>query len=105
MANPNVKQTPEVSTPYRGPLHPGAVIKRRLFDPLNLSQKEFCERHNINETRFSRILNGHQKITADTAIDLAKAFGLSEMFFMNLQNRHDIEEAKRRSPEGIGRGD
>lgn len=80
---------------FRAPLHPGALIKLRLFDPLGVSQKAFCEAHDLSETTFSRVLNGRQDITADTAIKLSKAFKLSEMFFMNLQSQHALALEKR----------
>jgi len=81
---------------YQEPWHPGVIIKRRLFAPLNITQKEFCETHNIKEAKFSKILSGALPITAETAFELSQAFQLSEMFFMNLQNRHDLEIARRR---------
>lgn len=94
------KRATEPGVGYAEPFHPGMVIRRRLFEPLNISQKKFCEIHGISETKFSRVLNGIQPITADTAIELAKAFGLSEMFFMNLRNRHELEMAKRKRGAG-----
>lgn len=90
------KRATDPGVVYAEPFHPGMIIRRRLFEPLNISQKKFCEKYGISETKFSRILNGNQPITADTAIEFAKAFGISEMFFMNLRNRHELEMAKRK---------
>ncbi len=83
---------------------PGHIIDVELFQPLGVTQRAFCEEHGIEPSTFSRVLKGAQPITADTAIKFSKAFGLSEFFFMRLQERHDIEMAKRKLTEEAGDG-
>ncbi len=94
-----VKQdtSPKSESVLRGPLHPGELIRRRFFEPLKIPQVEFCKTYGINETKFSRLLNGKVPITAETANELSEAFGMSPMFFMNLQSRYSLEMVKRDS--------
>ena len=67
-------------------IHPGEIIRRRFFEPLSETQAKFCERTGIEKSKFSRILKGTLKITPETANELSAAFGMSPMFFMNLQS-------------------
>lgn len=75
---------------WKRPIRPGEIIRRRFFEPMGLSQAEFCSKFGIEKSKFSRILKGAQKITPETATELSVAFGMSAMFFMNLQSQHDL---------------
>ena len=79
------------------PIHPGEILRRRFFEPLAKSQVEFCAEYGIDPSNFSRILNGTQKITAKTANQFSEAFGMSAMFFMNLQSQHDLRSRRKKT--------
>jgi addiction module HigA family antidote len=81
---------------WQTPIHPGEIIRRRFFDPLGMTQADFCAKHKIEKSKFSRIINGSLKITAETATELSEALGMSAMFFMNLQSQHDLALAKKK---------
>jgi addiction module HigA family antidote len=105
MQNPERKPADSVGAVWRGPLHPGELIRRRFFEPLvqeGMSQRAFCEEHGIDRSKFSLLLRGKREITPETAIELADAFGVSAMFFMNLQGRYDLEVTKRMADEAKG---
>ena len=76
---------------WRGPLHPGEIIRVRFFDKLNITQAEFCRRFPIGQSQLSRILAGQSSITKDSAKVFSEAFGMTPMFFMNLQNAYDLQ--------------
>ena len=76
------------------PPHPGEIVKRRFFDPLNMTQAEFCRRYGVEKTKLNRLLKGEVKITADTANELSIAFGMNPMFFMNLQSQYEVAKAE-----------
>ena len=78
---------------WQPPIHAGEIIRRRFFAPLGVTQAEFCAEHGIERSKFSRILRGNQRITPETANELAAAFGMSAMFFLNLQSQHDLAVA------------
>jgi antitoxin HigA-1 len=86
----------ETTMDWQPPIHPGEIIRRRFFAPLSMSQADFCKKWDISTTIFSRLLNGKQRITTETATTLSAAFGMSAMFFMNLQSRYDLETADRK---------
>ena len=88
--------TEETKLDWQPPIHPGELIRLRYFVPLGVSQADFCKKWDISTTIFSRLLNGKQRITPETATTLSAAFGMSAMFFMNLQNRYDLETANRK---------
>lgn len=90
MNNTKPEQLPGENPDWQRPIHPGEIIRRRFFDPIGLNQADFCKKWRIEPSKFSRILNGSQKITPETATTFSAAFGMSAMFFMNLQNQHDL---------------
>lgn len=102
MLKPKPQRTPRAVGAWTEPLHPGQIIKRRFFDPLNVTQREFCKEHGIETSKFSELLRGKRDITAETAMELSDAFGVSAMAFMNLQSRHNLEMAKRITEESPG---
>ncbi len=99
------KLKPQVTKQAEGWLEdaikPGDVIRRRFFEPLKVSQSEFCSRHGIEKTKFSRILRSELKITPETATELGQAFGMSAMFFMNLQTQHDLRVLAKKGAQDV----
>jgi addiction module HigA family antidote len=90
-----MKDTKPAESPIREaewsePIHPGEIIRRRFFAPMNLSQAAFCKQFHIDPSKLSRILNGTMRISPETANEFSDAFGMSPMFFLNLQSQHEL---------------
>jgi len=76
------------------PVHAGEVLLEEFMQPLGLSQNALAKALHVTPRRINEIVNGKRSITADTALRLAKFFGNSAEFWMNLQNRYDLETAR-----------
>ena len=74
-----------------GPITPGEILKEEFLDPLGISAYRLAKRVNIPQSRVSGIINGTRRITADTAMRLAKAFGTTPQFWLNLQMRYELD--------------
>ena len=77
------------------PLHPGEVLREEFLVPLNLSAGALAKTCGLPRTRIERITAETIGISADTALRLGKALGTSAQLWMNLQNRYDVEIARR----------
>lgn len=75
--------------------HPGKILALEFLEPLNLSQNALANAINVPANRINLIIRGQRGITADTDVRLARYFGLSEGFWLRLQNAYDLTEARR----------
>lgn len=73
------------------PIHPGEVLLADFLEPLALSQYRLAHCISVPPRRINEIVHGKRAVTADTALRLARFFGNSEQFWLNLQARHDLE--------------
>jgi antitoxin HigA-1 len=73
------------------PIHPGEVLMQEYLEPLGVTQYRLAIAIGVPPRRINEIVHGKRRITADTALRLARYFGTSEPFWMNLQGRHDLE--------------
>lgn len=73
------------------PIHPGEVLLEEYLGPLGVSQYRLAQAIGVPPRRINEIVLGKRAITADTALRLAKFFGTSERFWLNLQSRFEIE--------------
>jgi addiction module HigA family antidote len=78
------------------PIHPGEILLEEFLEPLNLSQYRLAKDISVPPRRINEIVHGKRGITADTALRLARYFGTSERFWLNLQVRYDLEVEKER---------
>jgi len=78
------------------PVHPGDVLLEEFLKPLGLTQYRIAKDVNVPPRRINEIVHGKRAITADTALRLARYFGTSEKFWLNLQARYDLEIEKDR---------
>ena len=78
------------------PVHPGEVLQQEYLEPLGLTQHRVAIAINVPPRRINEIVHGKRGITADTALRLARFFGTTERFWLNLQGRHDLEIEKDR---------
>lgn len=85
------------------PVHPGEILAEDLMKPLGLSINRLARDMRVPVNRMSEIINGKRGISADTALRLARYFGTTPEFWMNLQAAHDLELAQRSSAERIER--
>ena len=85
---------------HREPTHPGEMLLEEFLTPMGLTQRELADEIRVPYQRVNEIVNGRRGITPSTALRLAKYFGNSEGFWMNLQLRWDLYQA-RRSEEGV----
>ncbi|MHB8731485.1 MAG: HigA family addiction module antitoxin [bacterium] len=76
------------------PIHPGEILNEEFLKPLRISQYRLAKAINVPPRRINEIVHGTRAITADTALRLARYFGTSERFWLNLQARHDVEVEK-----------
>ena len=85
------------------PVHPGEILREDLLKPLGLSINRLGRDLRVPVTRMSEIINGRRGITADTALRLARYFGTTPEFWMNLQASFDLDVAQRASADRIAR--
>ena len=78
------------------PIHPGEVLLEEFLQPMELSQYRLAKDITVPPRRINEIVHGKRAITADTALRLARYFGTTERFWMNLQIRYDLEVVKAR---------
>lgn len=73
------------------PIHPGEVLVEDFLTPLALSQYRLAKDISVPARRINEIAHGKRGISADTAIRLARYFGTSERFWLNLQAQYDLD--------------
>ena len=76
------------------PIHPGEILQEEFLIPLELSQYRLAKDITVPPRRINEIVHGKRSISADTALRLARYFGTSERFWLNLQARFDLETEK-----------
>ena len=76
------------------PVHPGEILFEEFLKPLGVSQYRLAKDINVPPRRINEIVHGKRSISADTALRLARYFGLSERFWLNLQSRYALEVEK-----------
>ena len=78
------------------PVHPGEILLEEFLSPLGVSQYRLAKETSVPARRINEIVRGLRSISADTALRLARYFGTSERFWLNLQARYDLELEKDR---------
>ncbi len=78
------------------PIHPGEILLEDFLVPLRLSQYRLAKGISVPPRRINEIVHGKRSISANTALRLSRFFGTSERFWLNLQNRYDLEVEKDR---------
>lgn len=76
------------------PIHPGEILLEEFLEPLGLSQYRLAKGISVPPRRINEIVHGKRAVTADTALRLARFFGTSDRFWLNLQTRFDLEVEK-----------
>jgi len=78
------------------PSHPGEVLQELYLTPLDMSAIALAKRLNVPRTRIERLVKGQTGVTADTAMRLARVFGTTPDYWMNLQRAWDLARARER---------
>lgn len=76
------------------PVHPGEILREEFLEPLNISSYKLAQMLHVTEPRVYGIVNEKRSITAEMGLRLARLFGTSEQFWINLQARYDSEVAR-----------
>ncbi len=85
------------------PVRPGEVLLEEFLNPLGISQYRIAKDISVPARRINEIVHGKRSISADTALCLARYFGTSEKFWLNLQARYDLEVVKDRLGDRLER--
>lgn len=78
------------------PIHPGEILAEEFLKPMGLSQNALAREIGVTAARIGEIVNGKRGISADTALRLSRYFGTTPDVWMNLQQRYDLETARRK---------
>ena len=76
------------------PSHPGEVLAELYLKPLDMSAIALAKRLKVPRTRIERLVKGETSLTVDTAMRLARFFGNTPEFWMNLQRAYDLARAR-----------
>ncbi len=72
-------------------VHPGEVLREEFLSPMGISQYRLAKDIRVPPRRINEIVHGSRAVSADTALRLARYFGTSERFWLNLQAQHDLD--------------
>jgi len=75
------------------PVHPGEVLLEEFLKPMGLSQHRLALSIGVDPRRINEIVLGKRRVTADTALRLARFFGTTPQFWMGLQSDYDLDVA------------
>lgn len=85
------------------PVHPGEILMEEFLEPMGISQYRLAKDTGVPPRRINEIVHGKRAISADTALRLARYFGMTETFWQNLQAHYDLEVEKDRLGERLGK--
>lgn len=85
----------------RTPTHPGEMLLEEFLNPMNITQRDLADAILVPYQRVNDIVNGRRGITPSTALRLAKYFGTSADFWMNIQLRWDLYFAQKEETDQI----
>lgn len=88
---------------HRAPTHPGEMLLQEFLLPMNISQRELADAIQVPYQRVNEIVHGKRGVTPSTALRLARFFGMTADFWMNLQLRWDLYWAQQAEQEVLTR--
>lgn len=83
------------------PIHPGEILMEDFIHGFDITQNKLAVSIGVPPRRINEIVHGKRGITADTAIRLAKYFGTSEEFWMNLQSNYELRMERQALKETV----
>ena len=84
---------------HRAPTHPGEMLLHEFLKPMGISQQALADAIHVPYQRVNELVNGKRGITPGTALRLAKYFGVSADFWLNLQIRLDLYRSQKTEEE------
>lgn len=88
---------------HREPTHPGEMLLEEFLKPLDMSQRELADRIHVPYQRINELVNRKRGVTPATALRLAKVFGNTPGFWLNLQTRWELFHARRAEHHALKR--
>ena len=85
------------------PVHPGEVLSAEFLEPMGISQYRLAKDISVPPRRVNEIVHGTRGISADSALRFARYFGTSEVFWLNLQTRYDLDVERDRLGDRLDR--
>ena len=95
--------TKAIATPNRVTAHPGEVLNEEFLKPLGMSVDALAIALRVAVTRIGAIVEGERSVAAETALRLARFYGTSSEFWMNLQALHDLTKTRIENGKAIAR--
>ena len=92
-----------MSTKKIQPIHPGEILLEEFLKPMDLSQNRLANDIGVAARRINEIVHGKRRITADTALRLARYFKMSPQFWLGLQMDYDLDIEEDRLTKRINR--
>lgn len=86
---------------HREPTHPGEMLKDEFLDPMDISQRDLADAIHVPYQRINELVNRKRGVTPSTALRLAKFFGVSADYWLNLQIRWDLYRAEQSEKSDI----
>ncbi|MFT4230098.1 MAG: HigA family addiction module antitoxin [Microbacterium sp.] len=83
------------------PIHPGEVLMEDFIEGFGITQNKLAVSIGVPPRRINEIVHGKRSVTADTALRLAKFFGTTAQFWLNLQSQYDLDIAEDRAADQI----
>jgi len=80
----------------REPTHPGEVLREEFLEPMHITQRELAQSLQVSYQRINELVNKKRGVTPGTALRLAKFFGTTPDFWLNLQRRWELYHARQR---------
>jgi antitoxin HigA-1 len=88
---------------HRPPTHPGEMLLEEFLKPMDITQRELADAIAVPFQRVNEIINGRRGVSSSTALRLAKFFGMSPDFWLNLQQRWDLYHAQLEEADALQR--
>ncbi len=86
---------------HREPTHPGEMLIEEFLNPMKITQRELADAIHVPYQRINELVNRRRGVTPSTALRLAKFFGVSADFWLNLQIRWDLYKAQQAEAEEL----
>lgn len=86
---------------HRQPTHPGEMLLEEFLKPMEITQAQLAKAIHVPYQRINELINQKRGVTPSTALRLSKFFNMSADFWLNLQNRWDLYNAKQEEKEAL----
>ena len=83
------------------PVHPGRILREEFMEPARISQYRLAQATGLSQVQVGNIIRGKRGITAETALRLERALGMSAQTWMNLQTLYELEKASTEAGQRI----